>query len=36
MAQAFGIRAIQNGFTVYYIRAATLLEDIFGRIISIS
>ena len=33
MAQAFGIRAIQNGFTVYYIRAATLLEDIkFARI----
>ena len=23
MAQAFGIRAIQNGFTVYYIRTAT-------------
>ena len=33
MAQAFGIRAIQNGFTVYYIRTATLLEDIkFARI----
>ena len=33
MAQAFGIRAIQNGLTVYYIRAATLLEDIkFARI----
>ena len=24
----FGIRAIQNGFTVYYTRTATLLEDI--------
>ncbi len=33
MAQAFGIRAIQSGFTVYYTRTATLLEDIkFARI----
>ena len=33
MAQAFWIRAIQSGFTVYYTRTATLLEDIkFGRI----
>ena len=28
LAQALGIRAIQDGFTVYYIRTATLLEDI--------
>lgn len=28
LAQALGNRAIQDGFTVYYIRTATLLEDI--------
>ena len=28
LAQAFGIKAIQDGFTVYYIRTSTLLEDI--------
>lgn len=27
-AEALGVRAIQEGFTVYYIRATTLLEDI--------
>jgi len=28
LAQALGNRAIQDGFTVYYIRTATILEDI--------
>ena len=28
LVQAFGIKAIQDGFTVYYIRTSTLLEDI--------